>query len=245
MVAHHAMFYSDLADPVGLLRGTTPPTQLSRFWGYARSGGPERLTEAQIAGYTELMSASQDLVADDILDAYPVAQHRVLLDIGGGDGTFAAHAANRAPELKIMLFDLPAVADRARARFERAGIAERATAYGGDFATGPLPEGADLITLVRVLHDHDDEKVRRILSAARQAARPGATLLVAEPVSGTKSAEPMADAYFGFYLMAMGSGRPRTLARISELVCAAGFNSPRTVPTRMPLQTSLIAAKCR
>jgi hypothetical protein len=38
MVAHHALFYADLADladladPAALLRGDGPPTRLSRFW---------------------------------------------------------------------------------------------------------------------------------------------------------------------------------------------------------------------
>ncbi len=36
------------------------------------------------------MAASQPLVADEILDAYPFARHRCLLDVGGGDGSFLA-----------------------------------------------------------------------------------------------------------------------------------------------------------
>ena len=38
------------------------------------------------------------------------------------------------------------------------------------------------------------------------------TLLLAEPMAGSRGAEPVGDAYFGFYLLAMGSGRPRTRA---------------------------------
>ncbi len=35
MVAHHAMLYDDLRDPVALLRGTHAPTRLSGYWAYA------------------------------------------------------------------------------------------------------------------------------------------------------------------------------------------------------------------
>ena len=41
------------------------------------------------------MAASQPLVAQEVLDAYPLARHRCLLDVGGGDGAFLAAAAAR------------------------------------------------------------------------------------------------------------------------------------------------------
>ena len=93
------------------------------------------------------MSASQPLVADEILDAYAVTSHRCLLDVGGGEGAFLVRAAQRAPALRLMLFDLPAVADRARARFAAFGLAHRASVVGGDFLRQPLPTGADLVSL--------------------------------------------------------------------------------------------------
>jgi demethylspheroidene O-methyltransferase len=244
MIRHHTLFYADLADPIALLRRGTGETELSRFWAYARTPGASALPDGQVAAYTELMSASQSLVADDILDAYDVTQHKILLDIGGGDGTFLARAAERAPNLHVMLFDLPAVATRGKDRFERLALSGRANAIGGDFTKDALPSGADLITLIRLIHDHDDEKIRRLLAACRGALCPGGTLLIAEPLAETKGAEPMGDAYFGFYLMAMGSGRPRTFQTISTLLCDAGFHSVRKLATRQPLQTSLIAAKC-
>jgi demethylspheroidene O-methyltransferase len=57
--------------------------------------------------------------------------------------------------------------------------------------------------------------------------------------------EAMGDAYFGFYLMAMGRGRPRSAAQLSALMEQAGFQAARVVPTRMPLQTGLLVARCR
>ena len=64
-----------------------------------------------------------------------------------------------------------------------------------------------------MLHDHDDAAALALLRAARAALPPDGTLLLAEPMAGTPGAEPMGDAYFGFYLLAMGSGRPRTAER--------------------------------
>lgn len=96
MIHHHALFYRDLTEPVALLRGTQSSTELSRLWGYATNANPERLDESAIAAYTTLMSRSQALVADEVLDAYPVRLHECVMDVGGGEGTFLLKAAARA-----------------------------------------------------------------------------------------------------------------------------------------------------
>ncbi|MBC7436161.1 MAG: methyltransferase [Bdellovibrionales bacterium] len=243
MVEHHTALYADLADPVALLRGQAATAHLAGYWPYAGAATPHGLPAGDVSDYSALMSASQPLVASEILDAYPFARHRCLLDIGGGEGTFLLQAAARAPQLKLMLFDLPAVAERAQLKFGHAGLSARATATGGDFLTSELPSGADVATLVRVVHDHDDDRALAILKAAHRALVPGGTLVLAEPMAQTVGAEPMGDAYFGFYLLAMGRGSARSRARLTEMLHAAGFTGVRELPTRMPLQTSILLAR--
>jgi demethylspheroidene O-methyltransferase len=142
-----------------------------------------------------------------------------------------------------MLFDLPPVAERAERNFAEAGLGGRARAYGGDFAADALPAGADLITLVRVLHDHDDAKAQAILAKVRGALAPGGRLLLAEPMAGTSGAEPIGAAYFGFYLLAMGSGRARRLEEITAMLREAGFARVSPIATRQPMLTSLLVAE--
>ncbi|AWN49876.1 methyltransferase [Methylobacterium terrae] len=241
MVAHHAMLYDDLRDPVGLLRGTTGPTTLSGYWAYAGTDDPAAIGEAAVAPYGALMGASQALVARDILDAYPLARHAHLLEIGGGEGAFAVEAARSAPDLRVTLFDLPPVAARAARRFAEAGLADRAATLGGSFHDG-LPRGADVASLVRVVHDHDDAPALALMKSARAALEPGGTLLVAEPMAGTPGAEPVGDAYFGFYLLAMGSGRPRTATELTGMLREAGFKQVRECRTRRPMLVRLLVA---
>lgn len=245
MIEHHATLYDDLADPVALLRGERD-TSMSGYWPYADTApgtAPERLDTERIAEYSRLMSVTQPLVAEQVLEAYPFARHRRLLDVGGGEGAFLMAVAARVPGLELMLFDLPAVAERARARFEQAGLAHRASAHGGSFLAGALPAGADLVTLVRVLFDHPDERVLAILRAVRAALPPEGTLLVCEPMSGTPGAQAIGDAYYGLYLLAMGKGRSRTPDRLAALLGAAGFTSVTLLPTRLPLQTRVLRAR--
>ncbi|MBL6079097.1 methyltransferase domain-containing protein [Belnapia sp. T18] len=243
MVEHHALVYGDLADPVALLRRPRGGNHLSGYWPYAGTAAPASLRPEQVAAYTDLMAASQPIIAEEVLAALPLRRHRCLLDVGGGDGSFLRAAGTRHPHLRLMLFDLPAVAERARPRFAAAGMADRASLHGGDVTTDALPQGADILSLVRVIHDHDDDRALAILRAARAALPPGGTLLLAEPMAATRGAEPIGEAYFGFYLLAMGTGRARTPAELSVLLRQAGFTAPRLRPTRTPLLVRVMTAE--
>ena len=245
-VAHHDLLYADLADPVALLRGERE-TRLSRFWSYSRNrpgaDGRSGAAGGHTAAYSSLMSRTQAMVAEAVLDAYPFARHRGLLDVAGGEGAFVAAAARRAPALALTLFDLPSVAERASQRIATLGLSRRVTIVGGDMLRDPLPKGADVVSLVRVLHDHDDESARAILAAVRDALPQNGTLVVAEPMAGVRGTEPMADAYFGFYLLAMGRGRPRSADEIAALLRAAGFGAERRFRTPTPLVVSVVAGR--
>ncbi len=243
MVRHHALLYADLADPVALLRAKRGEAELARFWRYVGDNKPAELGAEEVSDYSALMAVSQTPLAEEILAAYAVGTHRAMLDVGGGEGIFATLAAMNAPNLQVTLFDLPAVAARAEQRFTEAALSGRARALGGDFLEDPLPNGADLITLVRVLFDHEDAGALRILTKVRAALPEDGTLLIAEPMSGTAGAERIGDAYFGLFLWAMGRGRSRTSAQHMALLREAGFTKVREVQTRQPLLVRVILAR--
>ena len=243
MIEHHAMFYADMVDPLALLRGELPRTQLAGYWPYAGGVNPSALAAADVGAYTDLMATSQQFVADDVLNAHDVTKHRHILDVGGGDGSFLRSVAKRAPGLALALFDLPAVVETAGPRFAAAGLTGRATLVGGSFIVDELPRGADLITLVRVVHDHDDDTVRLLLARIHSALEPGGKLLIAEPMAGSAASAAMADAYFGFYLLAMGTGRARRPDELIGMLAAAGFANARQIATPRPLLTGLIVAE--
>jgi demethylspheroidene O-methyltransferase len=243
MVQHHGSLYADLRDPVSLLRGKAPDTALSEFWPYALAEQPQDLRADDVARYSALMSASQTFIADDVLDAWPMRRHRWLLDVGGGQGTFLMAAAARAPDLRLSLYDLPAVADLARSEIAAAGISDRTTIASGNFFQDPLPVGPDIITLIRVLHDHDDANAVALLHNARRALPDDGILLIAEPMPGLAETDVIGDAYFGFYLLAMGSGRARSAQELGHLLRETGFDGGRVLPTRRPMLVRVVVAR--
>lgn len=251
MVRHHRRLYRDLADPVALLRSPGGATELSAYWDYAGDRRDRKDAEdADKAGetaattrYSDLMAASQAMLSAQIMDAYPFGRHRRLLDIGGGDGSFLRAVARRHPALQLALMDRPGVIDLARTRFETAGMSSRVQLIAADFHHDPPPDGFDLISLVRVLHDHDDAQVVALLRRIRRGMTTDGTLLIAEPMAATPGAEAAGDAYFGFYLLAMGQGRPRRPDELTEMLHSAGFSRPRLRPSPIPMLVRILSAR--
>jgi demethylspheroidene O-methyltransferase len=240
MIAHHRRLYGDLADGVALLR--RGQGGLAGYWPYATSDRPAEVGAQDVCAYSGLMAATLPGVAADLFAAYPIARHRALMDVGGGEGAFLIEVSREAPELSLTLADLPAVTERACARLGVAGLLDRTRIAPIDFLTEPLPAGSDLITLVRILHDHDDDGVRAILAAVRAALPADGTLLIAEPMSAAPRPDRVSDVYFAFYLLAMGRGRARTPRELTAFLREAGFSQVRRVATRTPALLRVLVA---
>lgn len=239
-ILHHDLLYRDAEDPLSLLRDAPRDTGLKKFWSYAQSDGAPDAVQHDVTPYTELMAASQIAVAREILAVYDFRSFRHVMDVGGSNGAFLIELAKKEPFAQLTMFDLPPVAGLAEQRIKQAEQSHRIRVLCGSFLHDSLPEGADLITLNRILHDHDDSSVLKLLSTVRKVLPENGVLLVAEPLSGIRATAPVADAYFGLYFAAMGQGKTRTSTEIANLAQKAGFSKCRTIATRMPLITCLI-----
>ncbi len=244
MIEHNAVLFDDMRDPLALLRDEIQP-HMQAYWPYMNGDNTQGWEAEKVARYSELMSASQRFVIEELLASYDFSAHRQVLDIGGGKGGWVLALAHKVPSLKLNLMDLPPVAALAAERMEKAGVSDRVTVHGGSFITNALPSGSDLVTLVRVAHDHPDTVVKALLSKIYQMLPSGGRLLLAEPMAQPPGEKPVGDAYFHFYLLAMGSGRLRSPEELRSLMLEAGFESVEPVSNPMPLHTRLLLAQKR
>ncbi|WP_246162302.1 acetylserotonin O-methyltransferase [Roseovarius faecimaris] len=238
MIRHNAVLYRDMADPVRLLRGGQT-TELSQFWPYVFGAGGEVDAETA-ARYSKLMADSQQLVAQDTLRMVDLRGVGTLLDVGGGSGAFLRAALRHCPDAHAILFDLPEVMPSAEKAFDVAGLSDRVTLIPGSFRSEALPLGADVITLVRVLYDHEDDTVKHLISKVYEALPRGGRLIISEPMSGGERPEPAGDVYFNFYTMAMGTGQVRSANEIGQLCADAGFVEIRMPRAPRPFVTSVV-----
>ena len=246
MIEHNAVLYSDMQDTSRLLR-SSQSSHMNHYWPYAKqdlSGGFLEESQAtkmeQFARYSELMSASQNFVIDEIIGTYDFSRHQRMLDIGCGKGRFVSMVAQKHPFLRFDVMDLPQVIYLTQKHLSEAHLLSRFELHPGSFKSDPLPQGVDLVSLVRVAHDHSDEVVQALLRKIFLSLPPKGTLLLAEPMADPKGAKH--DAYFHFYLLAMGEGRLRTPEKLTQMLQAAGFARVRLLSNPMPIHTRILLA---
>ncbi|MEM7256153.1 MAG: methyltransferase [Pseudomonadota bacterium] len=241
LVAHHDMLYCDLSKPASIFTDTGS-TSLGEYWAYSRADQTttDHTTASEVSDYSNLMAASQPMISEQVLQSYSFSRHHSVMDVGGGTGRFLQAVRQRYPILQLGLFDLPAVSEVRDCTHQNQLNIEQHT---GDFLHDRLPVVADLITLVRILHDHNDAAVMVLLKNIYHALPDRGSLLIAEPMSDGAGAERVGEAYFNVYFLAMGKGEPRSSVRLKSMLYETGFTEVRVINTRLPLLCTVMTAQ--
>jgi len=180
------------------------------------------------ATFDAAMSAGMDVLLTSLADTHDFSKSRVVVDVGGGNGSVSAMVLKRNPSLEAVIYDQPQVLRAADRYLSEAGVRSRCRLVPGDFFES-VPEGGDVYVLSNIVHDWDDERALRILRNCRAAMAPGATVLLLEavlPEHGNPSIAAMADVN----MMVLLTGRERTEQQYRELLGAADLRLTGVTP---------------
>ncbi|MBL8554928.1 MAG: hypothetical protein JNL41_11670 [Phenylobacterium sp.] len=198
---------------------------------------------ALAAEFDASMAAMADATGPVTAAAYPFAG--LVIDVGGGVGRLMAQILAAHPQARGLVFDLPPVAEKARAFIAQEGLAGRCEAVGGD-AFDAVPGGGDVYVLSAVLHDWPPEAALRLLQSVRRAMTPAARLVLVERVLAEQPAAGVLDrndAMIDLLMMVRNGGRERTEAQYRDLLAEAGFELLQVIRTAAPRR--LIEARPR
>jgi 2,7-dihydroxy-5-methyl-1-naphthoate 7-O-methyltransferase len=137
---------------------------------------------------------------------------RSIVDVGGGTGAMLVNLLHRHPQAKGTLVDFPATIARA----DLGDVADRVTVVGQSFFD-PLPAGADLYLLKKVLNDWPDAETVAILRRCREAAGADGSVVVIGGVSPDDAPRPLA------IDMLVAGGKTSSIAEFSGLAAQAGL----------------------
>src|SRR4029453_3106649 len=108
--------------------------------------------------YSEGVEAITAGTAQALATQYDFSQHRRVLDLGGGTGSFLLAILRQYPNLACTLFELPPVAAVARRHLAATPLAQGLRIVEGDFFQGPIPAGHDVILIANVWHNYSPER---------------------------------------------------------------------------------------
>lgn len=160
------------------------------FWDYL-ANNPERSHRfASSMSLMQRMPGWQPAAVFEVFDWGKLGPEAVIVDVGGGDGSFAAALSERFPSLKaIVVQDVPAVIELGKTAIPEPlrGII---TPQVADFFESQPVQGAAVYFLRKVLHDWPDEYAIKILQQLIPALEPGSRIVINDhcvPPSGTLS----------------------------------------------------------
>ncbi|HKN01853.1 MAG TPA: methyltransferase [Candidatus Binataceae bacterium] len=186
------------------------------------------------AAFDEAMAAFSTQTALALVAAYDFSAFAKVADIGGGNGALLIGILKGNPNLRGLVFDQPASAERAKRKIAESGLESRCEAASGDFFK-EVPAGADVYLLKHVIHDWNDEDAVAILKTCHRAmSGTNAKLLIVEgiyPARIDQSLESRGSAFNDVNMLVCTGGRQRSEAEFRALYQAAGFKLTRIVPT--------------
>lgn len=175
--------------------------------------------------FNRAMTNHSRLVVPVALKEYDWAQHAgaTVADIGGGEGFFLSSLLRQHPGMRGILFDRPQAMEESRAvwRSQHSDLMDRVELVNGDFFQ--LAPAADVYFLKFILHDWSDEDSVKILRTLRQAAPPGAHLVLCEAALPDGQAWGVDKACMDLQMMALAGGKERTVGEWRALLAAGGF----------------------
>jgi hypothetical protein len=177
------------------------PTLAAHFYDTMEANAPER--------YVGLSS---------VCDLSPFS---LVIDVGGGEGSLLVQILQENADMKGILFDLPIVSDRAKARIAAAGLSDRCKIACGDYQKS-VPRGGDLYILAQILNNWRDKDALRILENCRVAMDHDARLLILEPIYSPGLSRWRALVSLG--VVAQRGGRSRSERQLRTMIAKAGYH---------------------
>ena len=153
-----------------------------------------------------------------------VSRRNLILDLGGGSGHYCIVAAQKYPNIRGIVFDLPPVVDVTREYVAQCGQSERVSAQPGDFTKTPFPRGADVVFLNGNGTLYGPETLQAIIKKAQEAMAEDGEMHIIFEMMDEDMTGPVNAALFGLYEAMMGSqGQGHSVAEVKRYMEGAGF----------------------
>ncbi|MFD9891722.1 methyltransferase [Amycolatopsis sp. NPDC059027] len=195
------------------------------------------------------MAGHAAAVGPAIAAGYDWSGVRHVADVGGGTGLALAAVLAAHRHLTGTLVDRPDTVARADAVLRSAGVADRATVFGGSFFD-PLPAGADVCLLANILHDWPDDEATAILRRCAAALTGGGRVAVIERTLDEVPAAPADPGQFvasqrDLAMLLLLDAGERTTAQFRALGAAAGLRLAGITPLIPGQGLSVLAFEVR
>ncbi len=180
-------------------------------------------------------------VAPGLASQIDLRGRQLLLDLGGGPGTYAIHFCLANPELEAVIYDRQTTEPFASQTIEKFNLPERISFAGGDFNIDPISGGPyDVAWLSHILHSNGPDDCQTLIDKTVAAMKPGGLIMVHEFILDNSKDAPEFPALFSLNMLIKNPGRSYSEEEIAAMFENAGVSDIHRHPFRGPNDSSIL-----
>ena len=155
-------------------------------------------------------------VAQWVARQLDLSDRSLLLDVGGGPGTYSIALCQRFTNLKAVVWDVSQTIAIAEQVIERFHMKDRIAVQGGDWNRDEFGEGYDCLLMSNILHGHGSQAETRLEQGMR-ALVPGGLLIAHDFLLNNDKSGPLPAALFNLMIGAY------TVNELIAVIRSVGF----------------------
>ena len=128
-----------------------------------------------------------------------LSDRSLLLDVGGGPGTYSIALCQRFPNLRAVVWDVSQTIAIAQQVIERFHMSDRIAVQEGDWNHDELGEGYDCLLMANIMHGHGSQAETRLKQGMR-ALVPGGLLIAHDFLLNNDKSGPLPAAMFNLMI---------------------------------------------
>lgn len=145
-----------------------------------------------------------------------LSDRKLLLDVGGGPGTYSIALCQRFPNLNAVVWDVAETIAIARQVIEQFQMTDRVSVQAGDWNLDEFGEGYDCLLMSNIMHGHGSQAETRLEQAMR-ALVPGGLLITHDFLLNNDRSGPLPASLFNLMIGTY------TVNELIDVIRSAGF----------------------
>ncbi|KHE92003.1 MAG: methyltransferase domain-containing protein [Candidatus Scalindua rubra] len=185
--------------------------------------------------FIKAMHNNASVQADELYIKLQIKKYSRLLDLAGGQGTYAVKFAEKNRNLKAVVFDLPDVIKITREHIKESGMTGQITAKAGNCLEDSLgKELYDIVLVSHLLHAYDASENQKILKKCWDSLMKDGIVVIQEFILNPSKTMPLFGTLFSLnMLMGTHNGSSFSAIEIKEWLKRAGFKGLKRIDLGM------------
>lgn len=183
-------------------------------------------------------------VADELAEKIELDEPGLLVDVGGGCGTYTIALCRQYPFLQAHIIELETVLPLARRFVAEAGMSDRVEVSLGNYLTDSFPSDASAVLLSNIIHQESRDAGMSIVRRSYEALRPGGRIILnGYFLNEDRTKPPFTTLHNLSAFILWNGGRSYTVDEAKQLLARCGFAEPDVISISGGASTVITARK--